>query len=264
MADENSTTTVTEDGELAVKVVNVSGTLVSGPSIVDTTALVQTEAGIERAVKSFPLGGGGGGGYVLPTATDNRLGGIKVGENLSVEADGTLNAQAGSQYELPPATADTLGGIKVGQNLSVEADGTLNAQAGGSGADTSLSNITSAGKGVITSMAAPSNSYIALTPTNNGTYTAPADGWFVFYGITLSTNNDAYIYHAGNSENRMNSIRVFATTIYGNDKIIGVSYPAKSGEVVGLAFTNVKFTDVDYSNLGLRFFYLEGNKPEGN
>ena len=32
--------------------------------------------------------------YVLPTATANRLGGIKVGHNLSVEADGTLNAQA--------------------------------------------------------------------------------------------------------------------------------------------------------------------------
>lgn len=32
--------------------------------------------------------------YVLPTATVNRLGGIKVGRNLSVEADGTLNAQA--------------------------------------------------------------------------------------------------------------------------------------------------------------------------
>jgi hypothetical protein len=38
---------------------------------------------------------GGGGSYVLPTATANRLGGIKVGENLTVEADGTLNAQAG-------------------------------------------------------------------------------------------------------------------------------------------------------------------------
>lgn len=119
-------------------------------------------------------------------------------------------------------------------------------------------------KQIIAGWGAPSNKYVSLTPTNNATYTAPADGWFVFYGITLSTNNDAYIYHAGNSENRMNSIRVFATTVYGNDKIIGVSYPAKSGEVVGLAFTNVKFTDVDYSNLGLRFFYLEGNKPEGN
>ena len=35
-------------------------------------------------------------------------------------------------YTLPIASADTLGGIKVGANLTIEADGTLNAQAGGS------------------------------------------------------------------------------------------------------------------------------------
>lgn len=33
-------------------------------------------------------------------------------------------------YDLPVASADTLGGIKVGQNLTIEEDGTLNAQAG--------------------------------------------------------------------------------------------------------------------------------------
>lgn len=186
---------------------------------------------------------------------------IKTNENKFIGAAGASSGGGGS-YVLPAATAETLGGIKVGQNLTIEEDGTLNAQAGGgSGADTSLSNITSAGKGVITNMAAPSNSYTDLTPTNGGTYTAPADGWFVFYGITKSSYNDAYLYHAGNSETRQDSIRVFATTIYSADKIIGISYPAKSGEVVGLSFENVKFTGANYSNLGLRFFYLEGNKP---
>lgn len=43
-------------------------------------------------------GGGGGGGYTLPTATANRLGGIKVGSNLSVENDGTLSAIGGAVY----------------------------------------------------------------------------------------------------------------------------------------------------------------------
>jgi hypothetical protein len=37
------------------------------------------------------------------------------------------------QYTLPAATASTLGGIKVGNNLTVDADGTLHAQAGGGG-----------------------------------------------------------------------------------------------------------------------------------
>lgn len=36
-------------------------------------------------------GGGGGGGYVLPTATANRLGGVKIGEGINVENDGTIS-----------------------------------------------------------------------------------------------------------------------------------------------------------------------------
>lgn len=39
-------------------------------------------------------GGGGGGSYVLPAATANRLGGIKVGDGLSVTPDGTLSSSA--------------------------------------------------------------------------------------------------------------------------------------------------------------------------
>lgn len=42
------------------------------------------------------VGEGGGGGYVLPTATASRLGGIKVGSGLSIENDGTLSADGGA------------------------------------------------------------------------------------------------------------------------------------------------------------------------
>lgn len=55
--------------------------------------------------------------YVLPTATATRLGGIKVGENLTVESDGTLNAVQGS-YTLPQATNNVLGGVYVDTTLS--------------------------------------------------------------------------------------------------------------------------------------------------
>lgn len=39
--------------------------------------------------------GGGGGSYVLPPATANTLGGVKVGTGLDVTADGTLSATGG-------------------------------------------------------------------------------------------------------------------------------------------------------------------------
>ena len=61
--------------------------------------------------------------YHLPIASETELGGIKVGENLTIEEDGTLNADPAG-YTLPVATSDTLGGIKVGSKLSI-ADGVL-------------------------------------------------------------------------------------------------------------------------------------------
>nr|DAR05729.1 MAG TPA: putative tail fiber protein [Caudoviricetes sp.] len=40
-----------------------------------------------------------GAPYTLPTATETRLGGVKAGSGLSVEADGTLNAEAYTKKE---------------------------------------------------------------------------------------------------------------------------------------------------------------------
>lgn len=56
--------------------------------------------------------------YHLPIASATTLGGIKVGNNLTIETDGTLNAES-TEYNLPTATASTLGGIKVGSGLSI-------------------------------------------------------------------------------------------------------------------------------------------------
>lgn len=48
------------------------------------------------AKKAQESGGGGGGGITeIPIATKDRLGGIKVGANLTITSDGTLNAEAG-------------------------------------------------------------------------------------------------------------------------------------------------------------------------
>ena len=63
--------------------------------------------------------------YHLPIASETVLGGIKVGNNLTIEEDGTLNAES-TEYDLPVATASTLGGVKVGNNLAIN-DGVLTA-----------------------------------------------------------------------------------------------------------------------------------------
>lgn len=42
-----------------------------------------------------------GGGYILPIATRHRLGGIKVGDNLTITSDGTLSATGGGSSVTP-------------------------------------------------------------------------------------------------------------------------------------------------------------------
>lgn len=56
--------------------------------------------------------------YSLPKAASNILGGIKIGNRLSITADGTLSADPGA-YTLPTASAQTLGGVRVGSGLTI-------------------------------------------------------------------------------------------------------------------------------------------------
>lgn len=46
-------------------------------------------------VVNFKKAAGGGGSYVLPVASASTLGGVKVGSNLSIDANGVLSATGG-------------------------------------------------------------------------------------------------------------------------------------------------------------------------
>lgn len=78
------------------------------------------------------------GSYTLPTATQNILGGIKIGSLLSIDATGKLSAtkqtdfnftealknklEGLKNYDLPTASNDLKGGVKIGRGLTMEAD----------------------------------------------------------------------------------------------------------------------------------------------
>ena len=55
----------------------------------------------------------GGSGYILPVATSEKLGGIKVGENLTITEDGTLNAQAGGGSTISASVEQTETGATI-------------------------------------------------------------------------------------------------------------------------------------------------------
>lgn len=107
--------------------------------------------------------------YVLPAASANAIGGVKQGQNVTIAADGTLDAtnttyspattsvdglmsstdktkldgiEAGANnYSLPIASSAVLGGVKQGNNITIDPDGTINATGGGGGSS-ALASLT--------------------------------------------------------------------------------------------------------------------------
>lgn len=80
---------------------------------------------VDTALKSVDDKASGGEAYVLPPATTSTLGGVIIGDNLTVDGSGRVSAQAAPTYELPAATTSALGGVIVGVGLNVAGNGTL-------------------------------------------------------------------------------------------------------------------------------------------
>ena len=134
--------------------------------------------------------------YTLPKATASVLGGIKVGTNLSIDADGVLSADAqayaeastssaglmsasdktklnsiasnANNYTLPTASSTTLGGIKVGSNLSIS-NGVLSATDTTYGVATATSDglMSAADKTKLNNIAASANNYSLPTASSS-------------------------------------------------------------------------------------------------
>lgn len=77
-----------------------------------TVTATRDAAGDATLAFGLPRGAKGDPGDPGAPATATTLGVVKPGDNLTVRADGTLDASAG-QYELPVASDTTLGGVKV-------------------------------------------------------------------------------------------------------------------------------------------------------
>lgn len=68
-------------------------------------------------------------GYIvddIPFATSSTKGVVKIGRNLTIDASGVLSAVTGG-YTLPTASTSVLGGIKIGKNLSIDGNGIVDA-----------------------------------------------------------------------------------------------------------------------------------------
>lgn len=100
-------------------------TITSEDTINGVTAINGLAEAVDTALKKVDDKASGGETYTLPPATTSTLGGVIVGDNLSVDGSGRVSAQAAPTYELPAATTSALGGVKIGTGVSVTADGTI-------------------------------------------------------------------------------------------------------------------------------------------
>jgi len=61
---------------------------------------------ISRGVWGGGTGGGGGSAYILPAATERRLGGVKIGDGIDVTTDGTISTDVTAIAEAAAAAVE--------------------------------------------------------------------------------------------------------------------------------------------------------------
>ena len=61
--------------------------------------------------------------YILPTASATTLGGVKIGNNLSISSNGVLS--------VPKATDSSLGVVQAGEGISIDSNGVISANGDG-------------------------------------------------------------------------------------------------------------------------------------
>ena len=171
--------------------------------------------------------------YALPIATTERLGGIKVGSNLSITPEGVLSTHA--PYELSPATTAALGGVKIdGTSITINNTGVIS------------SNIPTASTSVLggvkvdgTSITIDANGVITATAQEGTTYnkaSASADGlmskehFSKLEGIAANANNYSL---PTASTTTLGGVKIDGTSITINNEVISATLPTASTSVLG-------------------------------
>ena len=173
--------------------------------------------------------------YHLPIASSTTLGGIKVGDNLTIESDGTLNAES-TEYQLPTASASTLGGVKVGSNLHIN-NGALTAKVDSILSTTSShpvqnSTITS-NINTITGNITSLGSRVGILETTTGTITNSISG----IEGDITSLDDAVDILSGDLSDLSSTVSGYSSAISQNTNDIS-ALTNRVGLVEGVASTN--------------------------
>ena len=208
----------------------------------------------------------------LPIASANTLGGIKVGNNLSIDANGVLSASGGGggggsytagdgiditndTISLETASANDLGGIKVGDGLSIDNDGVLSTIGGGGGNASGV---------VVETIYMGNDSMLAVNDELNlskswkdydvlefvffvkGNTLADSNPYGVERFVTTKSIQDCY------SANQYFRIALFANDLGSDSRLVSLRVPSETQFVVNTNGGNNQSLNIKYIN-GIKF-----------
>ena len=188
--------------------------------------------------------------YVPPTATATRLGGIKVGNNLIVEEDGTLNAVQGS-YTLPQATNNVLGGVYVDTTLSSSSENPIQNKV----INNSINNLSSSLSTLESSISSISSTVSTLSQSISDldTSLAATDATVteVQSNVTTNTNNIATnTSNISSLQSNVSTLNTNVTTLQGDVTAINQGFSQVQSSIASLLVdTNISYGygDIDSS-----------------
>ncbi|MDR2778739.1 MAG: hypothetical protein LBB16_00410 [Puniceicoccales bacterium] len=199
---EKMTNPMTTEGDLIIG--GESGTAMRLGKGSNGQVLKSTTNGVEWANEDAS--------YVLPTASESTLGGIKVGNNLTI-ANGVLSAND-QTYSLPIATISSLGGI-IPDGTTITVDSTTGVVT------------ASAASPVAPDCWAPTDTFVKITAGSSGDiYNAPADGWIYVKGTTSYTNG--YLLAEVSTPNYV-LVYGSGTISYSSNQDIHLFFPVRNG-----------------------------------
>jgi hypothetical protein len=70
------------------------------------------------------------GTFVPVVATTDSIGGVKIGDGIDIDLDGTISLSTLTQYQLLPASVFELGGVIIGDGVEVDEDGVISVNTG--------------------------------------------------------------------------------------------------------------------------------------
>lgn len=188
--------------------------------------------------------------YVLPTATATRLGGIKVGDNLTVEADGTLNAVQGS-YTLPQATNNVLGGVYVDTTLSSSSENPVQNKI----VNNSINNLSSSLNTLESSISSITSNVSTLSQSVSdlSTSLAATDATLTEAQSNISTNTDNISTNTSNISSLQSSVSTLnsnVTTLQSDVTAINQGFAQVKSSIASLLVdtsTSYGYGDIDPS-----------------